>query len=504
MQSHFFVDIHCHPSIKAYARTFRNTPGQQSSRPKDDTSLWHRDAPSLFDKVKNLIASLTNFIQSDATSLIKGRVCVVCLSFYPQEKGFFVNKVGTGVLSDALTKLATEFGQQRIDYIQQMPSYWDDLKMEMNFVKQQENTKVTIDGKQVTYQVARSYNDIEIADRLGALGETKILFIPTIEGGHVFDQVMDYHEPSNQYPGGVPDDKLKITLQRVMDLRQGKDGLLRPAFITFAHHFWNGLCGQARSLGGLVKCIINQENGLTEGFKESGYQVARALLRDEKDEHGNAIPPIVIDIKHMSRKSRLDYFAFLENEFPNRNIPIIVSHGGVTGLSKEGGVKATPAALEGLYMEDDINLYDDEILQVAKSGGLFGIQLDERRIGSKQALKNARGNIRRRDILFAWSKLVWNQVRHIAELLDMNGQYAWGIQALGTDFDGIIDPINGYWTSKDLDDLDDYLLKHVFDYLKGIKQPCPLTQPVNKSVSAEEVVERVMTSNALNVLSKIY
>jgi hypothetical protein len=143
-------------------------------------------------------------------------------------------------------------------------------------------------------------------------------------------------------------------------------------------------------------------------------------------------------------------------------------------------------------------------LRIESSGGVFGIQLDERRIASIQVLRQARGNIRRRDILYSWSKLVWNQIRHVAEVLDANGRYAWGIQSLGTDFDGIIDPINGYWTSKSLDDLDDYLLKHAFNYLKEVKVNCPLTQERNLTVSAEEVVERVMTSNALNFLSRFY
>lgn len=133
MNSHFFVDVHCHPSIKAYARSFRSNPGIQSPNPKNSTSVWYRDAPSLFDKIKNFIASLTNFIQSDGTSLIKGRVSVVCLSFYPQEKSFFINKAGTGIVSDALTVLATEFGKERIDHVQEMKSYWEDLKTEMKF-----------------------------------------------------------------------------------------------------------------------------------------------------------------------------------------------------------------------------------------------------------------------------------------------------------------------------------------------------------------------------------
>ncbi len=332
-----------------------------------------------------------------------------------------------------------------------MDSYWTDLQRDMDFLKQRAGQPVSLDNKNVTYEIATSYADIELAIRDESLGNTKVLFVPTIEGGHVFDQVMNSYVPANTFPDGLPGDVLLQTVQRVRALRAGTDGLLRPAFITFAHHFWNGLCGQARSMGGLVKCIIDQENGLTEGFKTAGREVVRALLRDEHDEEGRALPKIYIDIKHMSRQSRLDYFAILDEEFVNVSIPIIASHAGVTGLSAPGGIAQTPAAQEGLFMTDDINFFNDELLRIEESNGIFGIQLDERRIGSKQALRNARGNIRRRDILYAWSKLVWNQVRHIAELLDKHGRYAWGIQCLGTDFNGIIDPINGYWTSASLE-----------------------------------------------------
>lgn len=503
MQSHFFVDVHCHPSIKSFARSFSQEPGIQSGSIKNRTSLWYRDAPSLFDKVKNYIVSLTNFIQSDATSLIKGRVCVVCLSFYPQEKSFFINKLGKRILSDTLTKLATEFGQERIDHIQEMDSYWEDFKQEVSFLRQQENKMFLVDGKKVSYQIAESYADIEAADRSGQLGETKIIFVPTIEGGHVFDQVMNSYEPWDTYPGGIPDAALKKITLRIKELRENKTGVLRPVFITFAHHFWNGLCGHERSLAGIVKCIVDQENGLGEGITAAGKKVIDAMLRDEKDAQGRMLPRIYIDIKHMSRKARTEYVQLIQ-QYSGINIPVIISHAGVTGLSQPGGKNQTPAAQEGMFMTDPINFFDDEILKVEETNGMFGIQLDERRIGSKSELQKARGHLGRRNILYAWSKLVFNQIRHIAELLDMNGKFAWGIQCLGTDFDGIIDPINGYWTAKEINQLDDYLLMHLYNYLKEVKNPCPLQQPRNRNVTPEEVVERVMTTNALNVLSRIF
>jgi hypothetical protein len=504
MDTHFFVDIHCHPSMKPYARSFEQTPGDQPMDPGNKASMWDRDAPSLFDKIKNMLVSLTNFKQSDATSLLQGRVCVVCLSFYPQEKGFFINRAGQGIVSDALTALATEFGKRRIDHLQQLDSYWNDLKKEMDFLIQGENRKIVLDGREVTYSIARSFDDINLAQRENVLGDTLVIFVPTIEGCHVFDQVMDCYEPWNKFPGGVPDDKLAVTLDRIKKLREGIDGYLKPAFVTFAHHFWNGLCGHARSLTGLVKCIVDQENGLGTGFTPAGVAAANALLKPMTNAAGVAIPPIYIDIKHMSRKSREDYFSLLDSEYAGQNIPVFVSHAGVTGLSKPHGDRNTPAAKEGLFNPDDINFYDDEILRIELANGVLGIQLDERRIGSKQAVRGAKGHSAKRKILYAWAKLVWNQVRHIAELLDMNGRFAWGIQTLGTDYDGVIDPINGYWTSKELDDLDDYLLKHAFNYLNEIEAECPLLQAANRNISPEEVVDRVMTGNAIAFLSSIY
>ena len=204
----------------------------------------------------------------------------------------------------------------------------------------------------------------------------------------------------------------------------------------------------------------------------------------------------------MSRKSRLEYFELLKN-YPNKNFPIIVSHGCVTGLSQPGGIHTTRISQENIFNTDDINFFDDEIIKVGRSNGLFGIQLDERRIGSKSVLRETKAIMSKRNTLYSWSKLVWNQISHIAEVLDADGQFAWGIQSLGTDFDGIIDPIDGYWTAEQIDYLDDYLLMHAYNYVKEIKLPCPLTQERNRKIDPEKIVERIMTSNALAVLARI-
>lgn len=502
MKSHYFVDIHCHSSMKPFARSFRKKPGLQSRNPRHAHSMWFHDAPTFFDKVKNYFAGLTNFVQSDGTSLRRGRVAIVCLSFYPQEKDFFNNKLGKGLISDLLAKLATEFGPARIDYLQNIQSYWEDLNLEMRFVKQESKNSISVDGRRVSYLLTNNYAEIELLEKQEKLVSDSIVFIPTIEGAHIFDQILNSNEPANKSPEEVSEQALKKMLQRIDDLRKEKNQLIRPVFITLAHHFWNGLCGHARSLGGLVKCVVGQENGMNLGITKAGKLAIHAMLKLDRQEDGTAVKPIYLDIKHMSRKSRLDYFELLK-QYPERNIPVLVSHGCVTGLSTPGGSQNTSIAQENIFNTDDINFFDDEIIKIGKSNGLFGIQLDERRIGSRSAIRKAKGIKSKRDSLYSWSQLVWNQIRHIAEVLDANGQFAWGIQCLGTDFDGIIDPIDGYWTATQIDDLDDYLLMHAYNYIKEIKVPNTLLQERNKSIKPEVIIDRFMTGNAMDVLSRM-
>jgi hypothetical protein len=72
-----------------------------------------------------------------------------------------------------------------------------------------------------------------------------------------------------------------------------------PFFITFAHHFYNELCGQAESLTSLLKKLADQSDGLNTGFTPLGEQVLRSLLDTSNGKR------ILIDVKHMSQKYRL-------------------------------------------------------------------------------------------------------------------------------------------------------------------------------------------------------
>jgi microsomal dipeptidase-like Zn-dependent dipeptidase len=270
----------------------------------------------------------------------------------------------------------------------------------------------------------------------------------------------------------------------------------RPLFISIAHHFYNELCGHAESLSPLLKRFLDQSQGLNTGFTDLGRKVLHGLLDNSE---GNRI---FVDIKHMSTQSRKEYFQILDSEYHNEMIPIIVSHGAVNAWKSFDNRQTQIPDSAGKFKEIDINIYDDEIVRIFDSRGFLGIQLDERRIASKAELEQSGGRLSRRKILFHKSRLIWNQIRHIAEVLDKNERFGWSTAVIGSDFDGIIDPLNGYWTAEELRFLDDYLLKHAYNYMLGNGKNLKLE--TNRNIDPEEIINRFMYVNAYEFLERYY
>jgi microsomal dipeptidase-like Zn-dependent dipeptidase len=462
------IDLHCHPSMKPFGRSFKTDNEHQNPRPASPANAWFHDKPSLLDKALNFTAQLTKFRQSDFTSSRTGRVRVVVASLYPPERGFFVSKLGTGPVGDVVLDLATGLGHKRIEAIQDQQDYFQDLLAEYRFLLELDGQLVTLpSGEKARYRLCGSRAEVEAA----LLEPDSLAVLLSIEGAHAFGCGLD---PEN-HPAQA--DTLLAHVQAV------KAWAHRPLFITFAHHFYNELGSHAASLTGLVAKVTDQSFGRGTGLTALGKVVLRELL-DNSDGRR-----LLIDVKHMSQMCRQQYYTLLDDEYAGQDIPVLASHGAVTGNSTD----------RQLFVDADINFYDEDLLRIARSGGLLGLQLDERRVGSQAALRKARGHLLRRKILYNWAGLVWNQVRHVAELLDSHGLFAWGTLALGTDFDGIVDPINGYWTHEQLPALSDYLLMHAHNYLAG--NP-PLTLKTNRDISEEEVVSRIMADNAMAFLLK--
>jgi microsomal dipeptidase-like Zn-dependent dipeptidase len=419
----------------------------------------------------NEYATLTKFTQSDFKTLSEGNVRVICASLSPLEKGFFVSRLGTGPFTDLVAQVATGIGFRKINFLQKNKNYFTELENEMDFYKQLHGKKIRIKGVKKEYRIVKNYSEI-----MQNLSESKniISVIITIEGGHVFNEDNTCKPP-----------------QSMVDTNIDKVGAwtYKPLFMSMTHHFYNYMCGHASSLPKILKGLLNQKDHVNTDFTDLGKAAVRRIL--DKD--------ILIDVKHMSRKSRHTFYSIMEED-AYKDMPIIISHGSVNGyptvytddsLNKENG----------LFYGTDINFYDDELVKIARSKGLFGLQLDERRIASSDELAKIKHSLPDKVRKEMYAELVWNQMLHIANTLDQAGEDAWDCICIGSDYDGIVNPMDGFWTSSDFKELYNYVLLHVRKYL--ITHPNSFAKPSN-NISAEEIMDKMSSGNVLRFLSENY
>ncbi len=482
--SDFSIDLHTHATYKPFGRSFQNNAGKQSTSVNDKTSLWFYNPPTLSDKLLNFIGSLTKFSQTNFTAGSYGRLWVITVGLGSIEKWFFNNKLGKGFISDILGDFASELGKPRIDAIQGMKDYFDDLKQELSFLQQMHNKPVTIDSNKYKYVIVNDFRELTAAieenEQIVANGDNKPLnmaVIPSIEGMHVLNCGIDPdRSPTNLKAN--PDE----VKQHARDL---KNLTHKPWFVSFSHHFYNELCGHSLSLRGLIAGKCDQSVGLNTGFTELGKEVLNILLDNTDGKR------ILIDIKHLSPQGRQEFFKIREERYPN--IPVFMSHGVANGLPDMNTPVSHYPELGNTFNNGEINFYDDELLLMVRSNGILGLQLDERRLANEETIKRTRHSLFRNKIMHYRSELLWKQIQYIAELLDDNNLPAWSNLCIGSDYDGIVDPLNSFWTTEQYPDLKSYLERHAFNYIQN--HASRLKNAFN-IIGADTIIQNIFQNNA--------
>jgi microsomal dipeptidase-like Zn-dependent dipeptidase len=316
------------------------------------------------------------------------------------------------------------------------------------------------------YRLVSSWKDIE-ANEAGA--DTTVSVIQSFEGGHSFWDVQ------TAYDGKPNRNRILSNLEEVKNWEH------KPWFFTLCHHFYNHLSGQCQTFPDRVGRLLNQKFGLGLGLSSLGQEVVETAVSGSRK--------IFIDLKHTSPRGRAEVYDLLHRLDPSGTIPLFASHASVTGRAYG------QAGEHPLFNPAEINLYDEDIIQIARRGGLIGIQLDQRRVASDTAIKQARRN----PSAAVWSKLVWNNLAYIAQLLDQRGMPAWDVQAIGSDFDGVIHSLTGFYTVEDYPALAEAILAHARAELPHLR----LTHPFNR-LEAEEIVYRMVSGNALRVLQRTF
>ena len=484
MEKHY-IDLHCHPSLKPYSKSFKYKPQKQNILDAGrKNSIWHYGPPNRLEKWLNRLVTLTKFSQTDMTTLAKAQSKVVIVALYPFEKHFLTKRlIGFKGFTDLLVNLAASISQSRIDFVLNHDNYFTDLEGEYAYYRKLHNEVQQVDGRFYTYKLVKNKAEIEANQLLETEDNKVINVILTIEGAHSLNSGLD-RDVNTADPVEVLENAEKI-----------KSWEHRPMFITLAHHFYNEFCGHARSISiGALK--NNQLRGMNCGITTLGFQVIDALLNNDNNDR------IPIDVKHMSNDSRKQYYAKLDTHYVDEDIPVIVSHGACNGLRSQEEFDQTDYPKHAAWFNDkDINIFDNEILRIAKTNGIFGLQMDERRIGSENAVKKSKVLfVRKRKQLRKKSLLVWRQIEHIAEVLNNDGKFCWGIQSIGSDFDGIVNPLKGIWTAENISDLAEALIPHADDYLKT-----NWDKLLNfNRITSEGIVERVMHINATEFINRHY
>ena len=467
-----YIDLHCHPALKPYGKSFnrKSRIGRNNRHRQRLNSIWRYNPPSLGDKLINFVTGLTKFSQANFTSLAKGQVTVICASLYPIEKWFFVNKIKNEFIRDIAANFATGIGKKRVDKVQAMKDYFKDLEMEYDFYKQLDGKVMRLREGKFRYKLVKNYNEVLAIKKEEQDSLRTICVILSIEGMHVLNS--NITKPPNE-------ESFITNLQKI------KNWETPPFFVTMSHHFWNHLCGHAESFTNFVKKKVDQSEGLHTGFTPLGKKVVNQLLDTTNGKR------ILIDIKHMSIASRKEFYQILDSNPAYKDVPVMVSHGASNGIPTFDKNTQSGSKVAHKLNPVAINFYNEEIIRIANSKGILGLQLDERRIASKETLKHTKHSVKRSKIMHYRSELLWNQIQHILEVLDAENIFAWDCMALGSDFDGIIDPLNAFWTSEELPYLADFLERHAYNYMRRAR-----FKVKENNIKADEIVARFMYENA--------
>jgi microsomal dipeptidase-like Zn-dependent dipeptidase len=423
-----FFDFHCHPSFKTFL-------GHRLQEFRKD--CW---ATLNFDLDFKILDS-----QSSLSQIKKGRGSLIVCALYGLESGFAGSgliKLAAGLSPHAEKRFLQEIERGEWGYNQLMMGDWKHLMLSRNL------------SSEKSFRHLSSMVDYDPDSK-------QIQVILAAEGGHNFYD-------SDQLPGlhsGV--------IENLLFHKKPENP--RLLYVTLTHLQQSVFCTHAYGMK-LIKNPTFYPVG--SGLNSLGKAFIRAALSQQNGK------PIWIDVKHMSLRSRLEFYKLRAVEFPDA--PIVATHMGITGVSylkkpvkkvqtnlQTHGVEVfyyrSVGAMDTYFNPWSINLYDEDIQEIMRSGGLIGLSLDQRILGGGNVSKEIfsmeefdpvefqpikKPNYHRLAVdhhntaqkFRDWQiRYFCNNWLHAVKIgLEVIGDDAWNHLCIGSDFDGLIDPIDDF------------------------------------------------------------
>jgi microsomal dipeptidase-like Zn-dependent dipeptidase len=505
------IDIHTHPTIKAFGHTCKlllknkleiiprnfNIAYLQTNYPKilkkmvkpcRKSSIWHNKKPHFI--LNKFFAELffARYSESNFTDAIKGDTRIVFTALYPIEKEYMTETTDEKVLGiPVLKNFITGISDERIDYIQSEDyKYFNDLECEYEYLQTLQNFPGRKNRK---YFIAKDFSHLNTHQ--SEANKDTVAVVLTIEG------------TNNFYPTKyVNKTHISEVLLNIEKVKQWEHKVL---WVTLAHHFYNGFVSHEKSLITEVVYIgnIDQEEGMNQPvseipnftyFTEEGIQIINTLLSTENGRR------ILIDLKHTDHRGRRQYYELIRSNYENK-VPVIISH---------AAVGSPDASMPSYFNPWTINVNDDDIYAVCSTKGIIGLVLDQRVLGFNELIQYKKvHHLPYYKIGKKFSiELCWNSIRYIAEkvaefktfdsALPVNEP--WDIICIGSDYDGVINPINQFPTLAQMPELRKELTKAISNYMNSAD--CNVNVKTLTTSTPEQIIEKIFYGNAYRFLEE--
>lgn len=489
-----FADLHCHPALHPFAFDYAGK--------KKNENVWDYDPP----KPRQRNSKYPEFSQSDFRTLAKGGVRLAFVSIYPIEQGWFSpNVLSTGNITDFMARVISKLPAKFVNAVQSDDfRYFDFFRREYNFLNEENGKAHDVDGEIYRYIMLTPGDEPDdILSRENTIG-----VIMSVEGAQSFI-------PGNE--SDINDGNFDFE-QTIRNIEAVKGWDYPPFFVSLSHHFYNGFCGHSRSLPGFASKLLDQQVGLNEPFNDKGRKVVDCFLGlDAYEGNGRRI---LIDTKHMSVAARQEYYqkvrAYNLGKPDHQKIPVVVSHTAYSGYAGMAEAISRPDTDEDKYDDSDmfnnwsINLCDDEILEIFHSNGIIGLNFDERILSGRRVIDEYTDSFSLRDIREKspavrrfWAQQILNNILGIVKAVVNSTKVSanqkvkiWNMLALGTDFDGMINPEDGFVSAEEFRDLHALLMELM-----------PLQTDIGhllQGLSVTEALDKIAYENAANFAKMYY
>ncbi len=561
------ADLHCHPSLKPTGN--EEIEDIWMGTINKGVRRFFRSISIRKGLIRSILKNMATYSQSNLDNCYRGSNRLLFCSIYPFERPFMqparpfskgsiiqkfllrlifgkrIKKKIDRKIIQLLTGISKEAANAYLHEIYEsgVINYFDDYKREYQYLKESNQSQ----SKNEEFNSPPGFDLVSnFEEFLEKKASNIICGIVTVEGMHAiakYDKKDLFEKESIDEL--APQNRIKLENSfkyNIREIKTSDDIQYKPFFITFSHHFNNLISGHAKSFADAPNRlkpgfadVFDQKNGMGKGLTP----FAKELIKDHLLSRENG-PRILIDTKHMSLKSRDDFYEIAKEFNENGDaVPIICSHTAVNGIATREKAANQPDInryeKKAYVSKFDINLTDQDIEEIWDTDGIIGICMHDgrmpggkfkkyfKRISRLFKSKESKKRIHAQMFLTNVFHILKVNLAHVRKLnrenpyLNIDEIEAWKTISLGTDNDGIVDPFDHYNTAAKLQDFKLKLVDSINwndkPYMKKYKilslpSEKPFTQGVLKDLmlglSPEEIADRIFYDNTHRFLSTYF